>query len=238
MRSLILALLLSLVANPALAADGVLEINQTCAVQTGCFPGDGAGFPVTIALTGSYRLTSNLRRTLGLGQNGNYIDVLADDVSIDLGGFSISCDNGFGDGCTGKGSGIAVANVLNVEGTSVRNGSISGMAENGVTLGRQSEATGLRVRRNGDRGISVNGGSVVYGNLAFENDIGLHGGGGGALFKANTVFNNVTYGLILHASDTYRENVIIDNGHPFGAIGTNRGDNSCSGPGTVSAFCP
>ena len=32
----------------ASASDGVLEINQTCATQTGCFPGDSAGFPVTL----------------------------------------------------------------------------------------------------------------------------------------------------------------------------------------------
>ena len=32
----------------AYAVDGVLEINQTCAVNTGCFAGDAAAFPVTI----------------------------------------------------------------------------------------------------------------------------------------------------------------------------------------------
>ena len=43
-----LVLLFLVLATPALASDGVLEINQTCAVQTGCFTGDTAGFPVTI----------------------------------------------------------------------------------------------------------------------------------------------------------------------------------------------
>jgi hypothetical protein len=42
-----------------MAVDGVLEINQAC-VSVGCFPGDLAGFPVTISSTGSYRLTSSL----------------------------------------------------------------------------------------------------------------------------------------------------------------------------------
>ena len=59
MRRLMLLLLFAL-ATPALASDGVLEINQTCAVQTGCFPGDTAGFPVKITASGSYRLTGNL----------------------------------------------------------------------------------------------------------------------------------------------------------------------------------
>lgn len=43
-----LALATALVAPPAGATDGVLEINQTCATQTGCFAGDTAGLPVTI----------------------------------------------------------------------------------------------------------------------------------------------------------------------------------------------
>ena len=54
MRAVVLALLFSLVTIPAIASDGVLEINQTCAVQTGCFSGDVAGFPVTISTSGSY----------------------------------------------------------------------------------------------------------------------------------------------------------------------------------------
>ena len=54
-----------LLATPGLAGDGVLEINQTCAVETGCFSGDGPGFPVTIDGTAgkSYRLTGDLDLT-------------------------------------------------------------------------------------------------------------------------------------------------------------------------------
>jgi hypothetical protein len=37
MRRCLLTLLLILFATPTLAVDGVPEINQTCAVQTGCF---------------------------------------------------------------------------------------------------------------------------------------------------------------------------------------------------------
>jgi hypothetical protein len=62
MRRLMLILLLLLFATPALAVDGVLEINQTCAVQTGCFAGDTAGFPVTI---GASRARSGIVLTLG-----------------------------------------------------------------------------------------------------------------------------------------------------------------------------
>ena len=49
---------------PALADAGRLEINQICAVETGCFPGDAAGFPVTLTTPGSYALTGNLSLAL------------------------------------------------------------------------------------------------------------------------------------------------------------------------------
>jgi hypothetical protein len=63
MRRFLPSLLLLLFAAPALASDGVLEINQTCAVETGCLAGDSPGFPVTISTAGSYRLTGSLNVT-------------------------------------------------------------------------------------------------------------------------------------------------------------------------------
>ena len=53
-----LALAVALGVPTALSA-GVFEIDQRC-VAVGCFPGDFAGFPVTISSPGEYRLTSNL----------------------------------------------------------------------------------------------------------------------------------------------------------------------------------
>jgi hypothetical protein len=66
----------------ARAVDGVLEINQTCAA-VGCFPGDGAGFPVTIGNEGSYVLTSDLESV------SNAIELTASDTTIDLNGFTV-----------------------------------------------------------------------------------------------------------------------------------------------------
>ena len=60
MRLFVLPLLTLTLALPALAVDGVLEINQACAESTGCFAGDSPGFPVTIQDPGSYRLTGAL----------------------------------------------------------------------------------------------------------------------------------------------------------------------------------
>jgi hypothetical protein len=47
MRSILTSLLFLSLAGSSLASDGVLEINQTCAVQTGCFAGDTAGERMT-----------------------------------------------------------------------------------------------------------------------------------------------------------------------------------------------
>ena len=60
MRVLLNLLLFLALPSPALADDGVLGINATCAVQTGRFAGDTPGYPVTLSQPGSYRLTSNL----------------------------------------------------------------------------------------------------------------------------------------------------------------------------------
>jgi len=80
------ALVTALAAAPALAVDGVLEINQAC-VAAGCFPGDGPGFPVEITIPGSYRLTSNLTvpddDTTAILLQGVRL------VNLDLNGFSI-----------------------------------------------------------------------------------------------------------------------------------------------------
>lgn len=58
MRTTLLALLLTVLALPAYASDGVVELNPVCAVQTGCNDnsgdiGDTPGFPVTIETPGS-----------------------------------------------------------------------------------------------------------------------------------------------------------------------------------------
>ena len=81
-----IALLALGLSSPALAVDGMLEINQACAVSTGCFSGDAAGLPVTITAAGSYRLTSNLTVP---DENTDGIVVSANDISIDLNGFGI-----------------------------------------------------------------------------------------------------------------------------------------------------
>ena len=91
MRSIpILVLLFLTLVTPALASDGVLEINQTCALETGCFVGDSAGFPVTITAPGSYRLTSSLNPT-----GASVILIGSSRVQVDLNGFGLTTSSPF-----------------------------------------------------------------------------------------------------------------------------------------------
>jgi hypothetical protein len=151
--SLAAALLFPSLTTPAFASDGVLEINQTCAVNTGCFAGDTPGFPVLISTSGAYRLTSRLvvpsANTDGIAIFGG-----TGDVSIDLNQFSIvgpvlcsgfsgnplSCtpSSGAGAGIDGSGS----------RGLSVKNGSVIGMGDIGIYLGERGEVTNVMVHNN------------------------------------------------------------------------------------------
>lgn len=210
----ILALLSLVLACPALASDGVMEINQTCAVGTGCFAGDTAGFPVTIDGTAghSHRLTSDL--TLP-NENVDGIVVSSSDVTIDLAGFAILgpviCSGeppGVPLTCTpssGTGSGVKSSS----RGVSVKNGSIAGMGAFGVALGDQAEVTNLRVRSNRLSGIVTTPGSIVSGNTAYQN------GQAGIFAFSSTVSGNTIYqngGAGIQADGSISGNTVYQNG--------------------------
>jgi parallel beta-helix repeat protein len=191
-----------------------LEINQTCAVQTGCFAGDTPGFPVTISTSGtSYRLTAPL---IVLNENISGIQISTDNVSIDLAGFEIRgpvvC-SGTPIVCapnSGTGSGVLVTPDT-LSGISVRNGSIRGMGSRGVSLGVQSEVANLRVRSNRVDGINVSAGSTVSGNTALQN-----GGGGifastGSTVSGNTVLVNGGDGISVFDGSTVSGNTVYQN---------------------------
>jgi parallel beta-helix repeat protein len=183
------------VATPALATDGVVEINQACAVHTGCFSGDTAGLPVTIDGTAghSYRLTSDLTVP---DENTDGIVVSTSSVSIDLNGFEIAgpvtCSGnppGVPLTCNpASGTGSGVWRSTGAErGISVKNGSITGMGSYGVRLGSDAEITNLRVRWNWGTGISVSANSTISGNTVSEN-----GNDGIYAFIASTISGNTT----------------------------------------------
>jgi|JI10StandDraft_1071094.scaffolds.fasta_scaffold91876_2 hypothetical protein len=168
MRSIpILVLLFLALPLPALASNGVLEINQACAVQTGCFAGDSVGLPATI--NGSAGRSD--RPTSGLvvpNENTDGIQVSSDDVGIDLNHFTIRgpvvC-SGTHPACTpGSGTGSDIERTSSaVSGTSVRNGVIRGMGNHGVLLGDQAEVSHSRLRSNRVDGIQTGSSGTVSG---------------------------------------------------------------------------
>lgn len=76
--------------NQAQAVDGVVLIDQNRALAGNVTAGDTPGFPVSINLPGSYRLSGNL--TVPAGING--IEIAADDVTLDLNGFRAASGGG------------------------------------------------------------------------------------------------------------------------------------------------
>ncbi len=213
-------------ASDALAGDGVIEINQSRALEGGVTAGDAAGFPVTISVAGSYRLTGNLDlRGQNNPQHVTAISITADRVSIDLNGFeilgstvcvhptsfpnpSVTCSP------TGSGSGVAAPSRFDV---TVRNGAVRGMGSWGVMAGENAIVEGVHARGNGWVGIGASSG-VIRNNTAADNGSdGLWTGGnsvvdgnqshtnggsgvrtyGGSLITRNAIFGNARYGIEL-----------------------------------------
>ena len=124
-------------ASIGLASNGVLEINQACVVNTGCFSGDNVGFPVEIdgSAGRSYRLTSDLVLP---SASVSGVVISAPSVSIDLNGFEIVTSGCLGKttNCTpavgnGDGIGFTAPGDGDNRGISVKNGSITGMGDDG-----------------------------------------------------------------------------------------------------------
>jgi hypothetical protein len=193
MRSILTVLLFVALASPALAIDGVLEINQTCAVQTGCFSGDTAGFPVDIIEAGSYLLTGNL---IAPTASTTMIRINADNVTLDLNGFSIIGPVE----CTGtptvcdtpdpnNGSGIAGG----ASSVTIKNGTVRGMGSRGIDfqLGEDIRVRDMRVISNGEKGILAGARSVVSNcTISINGDVGLWLDGSGTAYGSNTINGN------------------------------------------------
>jgi parallel beta-helix repeat protein len=215
MRRSILILLLLLFSAPALAVDGVLEINQTCAVQTGCFAGDTAGLPITITSPGSYRLTSNI---IVPDENTDGIVVITSDVGLDLNNFAIirsGCE-GVITNCkptAGTGSGVR-GNMSFYRAISVKNGSITGMGVHGISIGDQAEVTNVRARWNRRAGIDTNNGSVVSGSTAYQNGYGI-GAGTGSTVSSNSAYQNDLFGVSCGVCNVFHNTSIRNLGNGF-----------------------
>jgi hypothetical protein len=198
MRLVIILLWSLLLATPALAVDGVLEINQTCAVETGCFAGDAAGFPVTITSPGSYRLTGNL------DADATGIEILADFVALDLNGFRLD-----GDATSSSTShGVHIPTRRAVE---IRNGSISRFAGRAVNAdgGGQHRVLGVRVLDSGSDGIYLNGDEMVVRGCIVKSSVGrgIHTGAR-SIVEGNVSESNGSTGIRVSSFSLVKDNVV------------------------------
>lgn len=150
-------------ALPAAAGDGRIEINQTCAVQSGCGPGDAPGFPVTIgSVNPSYVLTSSI----SVGTEGiSAIVAQGIGITIDLNGFTIQggyfCGTSPPD-CIVNGGAFAI----DAPGSrnTVRNGKVHRFSAGGVSVGHSGRVEDLDVDLIGGDGIRAGLGSTVRNN--------------------------------------------------------------------------
>jgi hypothetical protein len=235
-RDLSLGLLLGslIVSPPAWGVDGVLDISETCATAAnGCFPGDAAGYPVTItaaATTGptgktSFQLISNLN----VPANQNGIDIQVGGVTLDLKGFSImgpvTCTgSGATLDCSGATAGSGVRLDDSAVGSVVRNGTVRGVGFSGVT----SNAVGVRIEsitvvNNRSQGIFALGdGHSVHRCVAMAN------GQLGFLFADDAILTESVAAENFLGGFGLGEGVIVDRAiaRGNGGVGIEVGDNS------------
>ncbi len=186
----------------ARAGDGVVEINQAKALAGGVTAGDAPGFPVTLSAPGSYRLTSNLDlRALATPQNVTAIDLTADGVSLDFGGFAILGSTVCAGtppttalACAPLGTGFGVSASTRAD-VSIANGGVYGAGGGGISCGNSCLVSGMHVESNGGSGISGGLGSVLRGNTAARNSLGGISASSGSTLQQNAARENGSAGI-------------------------------------------
>jgi len=207
LRWLTLSTLFAGLCGSLYAVDGVVLIDQNRALAGNVTPGDTPGFPVTISLPGSYRLTGNLTVP---DANTNGIVITADHVTIDFNGFSIlgpvvCTGSPTVTSCSPLGTGNGVNSSANY--ITVMNGGIHGMGSVAVSL--SSAIGGQRVERmlidsNGNTGINVVDGTVV-------NNIANYNGFSGINIIRSTVTGNTALGNQVNGISATCPSAIIGN---------------------------
>lgn len=165
-------LLIFAATSVALASEGRIELNQTCATSGGCVAGDAPGFPITLSTGGSYVLTGNLTVP---NQNTHGIQIEANDVTIDFNGFTLAGPATVPISthvCTlpGTGTGVFKPAAANGSGLTLRNGHIRGMGASGIDVDAAlARIEGMVVERNCGDGLVVGLGALVIDTQARAN---------------------------------------------------------------------
>lgn len=202
------------------ADEGALEINQACASGDGCFSGDSPGFPVEITSAGSYVLTGNLAPPA----DSDGIRISADDVSIDLSGFSlrgsVECSGTPVTGCNDAEFSVGI-NGATASGVSVTDGVVSGHPGFGLALDTRAFVAGVRASENAATGVDVGSDSLVRNVIARRNgESGIDAGTGSRIFDSIGYGNNAT-GIYSGANGTISGGVANENGGNGVGAGSN-----------------
>lgn len=243
--------LLLVAASPAWSQ---VAINHSNALAGGVTPGDTAGYPVKLTLSGSYQLTSNLTVP---DANTSAILITADYVTVDLNGVAIRgptvCTGTTVSSCTPTGTGVG-GYAASRKGIVVSNGQVVGMGSRGILVGPRSRVERVIVQSNGDHGIFAGSDSLVTGCQASGNRLtGIvtvgdgtvsnntaDGNGGSGIQALGTVTNNTTHrngldginaqGTVLNneasGNTHYGLDLSIDSGYAHNVLNTNNGGNT------------
>ena len=217
------------------AVDGVTLISQASVNAAG-------GFPYSITQSGSYKLSSNLTVTT----ETDAIDINADNVVLDLNGFTIAspCD-------TCARYGVFSSGHQNI---TIKNGVVTGFGY-GIRLNSPSPIDGLDVNAlveevhasNNQNGINIQGGivrrctatgnssgitvnsGVVESNLSSNNLIGFNVSD--VTLTGNSAKHNSSVGLGIGPGTVFGSNVVIDNQSDIVVVGgsISQNNNVCTG---------
>ena len=219
-------------APSAFAVDGTVLINQATSVNglPGC---THAGFPIVICQSGSYRLSGNI--TVSGTTDG--IDITADNVTLDLNGFSITgpvvCQQSIptvSADCSPTNGGWGVNSTKT--NTRVINGAVRGFVIGVVSQGSGFWVENIEASGHYFSGIvntNSSGYSIVRGNNASGNgNIGIsvstgvvsdnhanHNGNGGIDAAYSTVSNNTALGNGGYGIQATCPSSIVGNTLPF-----------------------
>jgi len=206
-------LLLGALAAPIYAVDGVILINQNAALAGIPAADDAPGFPVTILVSGSYKLSSNL---VVPDANTTAILIAASNVTIDMNGFSITgpvqCIGFPVTSCSPFANGVGISGLIDRNNISIFNGTIQGMA-GGINLngGKHIRIENVHAVNNAGDGILVPAtidARVLSCTVSENGGVGISGGGG--VISGNTVNGNGSDGI--NADGTITNNVAESNG--------------------------
>ena len=235
---------LTIVSFPTYAVDGIVLINQSSALAGNVTPGDSPGFPVTISVAGSYRLSGNLTAP---DANTTAISITADNVILDLNGFSIigpTLCGGPPISCSPTGSGIGITTASSR--LTILNGNIHGMGAAGIQLfGAFYQIEKIHASSNGGTGISA-GLANIYSSMAeFNGSDGISASSGE--IRNSVSVENAGNGFVLTTQGIAVDNQADHNGAsgilgpelPFGKGSIFRGNTlTFNGSAGVSASCP